>query len=129
MGVWLVEWRVKACGSRLSPTLSPSSLSRGRMAWYSAVTPSSLMRSNLLIATKSAKSSMSIFSSWLAAPYSGVMTYSVASTCGTIAASPWPMPLVSTKMRSKPAHLQAAIASGSARLISEPASRVARLRM
>ena len=31
-------------------------------------------RSNLLIATKSAKSSMSIFSSWLAAPYSGVIT-------------------------------------------------------
>ena len=32
------------------------------------------LRSNLLIATKSAKSSMSIFSSWLAAPYSGVIT-------------------------------------------------------
>ena len=54
------------------------------------------LRSNLLIATKSAKSSMSIFSSWLAAPNSGVITYSGMSTCGTIAASPWPMPEVST---------------------------------
>ena len=31
-------------------------------------------RSNLLMATTSAKSSMSIFSSWLAAPNSGVIT-------------------------------------------------------
>jgi hypothetical protein len=31
-------------------------------------------RSNLLIATRSAKSSISIFSSCMAAPYSGVMT-------------------------------------------------------
>jgi hypothetical protein len=46
------------------------------------------LRSNLLIATNSAKSSMSIFSSWLAAPNSGVMTYIGMSTCGTMAASP-----------------------------------------
>jgi hypothetical protein len=32
------------------------------------------------MATKSAKSSMSIFSSWLAAPNSGVITYSDTST-------------------------------------------------
>ena len=87
------------------------------------------MRSNLLIATKSAKSSMSIFSSWLAAPNSGVITYSVASTSGTIAASPWPMPEVSTTIRSKPATLHAAITSGSAWLTSLPASRVASERM
>ena len=39
---------------------------------------------------------MSIFSSWLAAPNSGVITYIGTSTSGTIAASPWPMPEVST---------------------------------
>src|SRR5258706_236192 len=58
--------------------------------------------------TKSAKSSMSIFSSWLAAPNSGVITYSEQSTCFTTAASPWPMPEVSTMTRSKPAARQAA---------------------
>ena len=87
------------------------------------------LRSNLLMATNSAKSSMSIFSSWLAAPYSGVMTYMGTSTKGTMAASPWPMPEVSTITRSKPAALQAAMTSGSAALISLPVSRVARLRM
>jgi hypothetical protein len=66
------------------------------------------LRSNLLMATNSAKSSMSIFSSWLAAPNSGVITYSGTSTSGTMAASPWPMPEVSTTIRSKPAALQAA---------------------
>ena len=39
------------------------------------------------------------------------------------------MPEVSTTIRSKPAHLTAASTSGSARLISLPKSRVARLRM
>jgi hypothetical protein len=72
---------------------------------------------------------MSIFSSWLAAPYSGVITYRLRSACGTIAASPWPMPEVSTMTTSKPATLQAAIACGSASLISLPASRVASERM
>ena len=48
---------------------------------------------------------------------------------GTMAASPWPMPEVSTTIRSKPVHLQAASTSGSAWLISLPKSRVARLRM
>ena len=87
------------------------------------------LRSNLLMATNSAKSSMSIFSSWLAAPNSGVITYIGTSTRGTIAASPWPMPEVSTITRSKPAALHAATTSGSAWLISLPVSRVARLRM
>ncbi len=72
---------------------------------------------------------MSIFSSWLAAPYSGVITYRLRSTCGTTAASPWPMPEVSTITTSKPATLAAATACGSASLISLPASRVASERM
>ena len=46
-----------------------------------------------------------------------------------MAASPWPMPEVSTTTRSKPAHLAAAITSGSAALISLPNSRVAKERM
>ena len=87
------------------------------------------LRSNLLMATNSAKSSMSIFSSWLAAPNSGVITYIGTSTWGTMAASPWPMPEVSTITTSKPAHLAAAITSGKAALISLPNSRVAKLRM
>ena len=62
--------------------------------------PAAPRRSNLLMATTSAKSSMSIFSSWLAAPNSGVMTYSDTSASSTIAASPWPMPGVSTTTRS-----------------------------
>ncbi len=72
---------------------------------------------------------MSIFSSWLAAPNSGVITYSETSTNGTMAASPWPMPEVSTTIRSKPATLQAAMASGKDLEISLPASRVAIERM
>ena len=81
------------------------------------------------MATSSAKSSMSIFSSWLAAPNSGVITYIGTSTSGTMAASPWPMPEVSTSTRSKPAALHAAITSGSAAEISLPKSRVASERM
>ena len=72
---------------------------------------------------------MSIFSSCDAAPNSGVITYSETSTCGTIAASPCPMPDVSTMTRSNPAALHVAIASGSAFEISLPASRVASERM
>ncbi len=87
------------------------------------------LRSNLLMATNSAKSSMSIFSSWLAAPYSGVITYMGTSTSGTMAASPWPMPGVSTITRSNPAALHAATMAGRAGVTSPPASRVARLRM
>src|SRR5579859_30922 len=52
--------------------------------------------SNLLIATRSAWSSMSIFSSWLAAPNSGVITYMARSAISLTAESPWPMPGVST---------------------------------
>jgi hypothetical protein len=35
---------------------------------------------------------MSIFSSCVAAPYSGVITYSETSECSTISVSLWPMP-------------------------------------
>jgi hypothetical protein len=87
------------------------------------------LRSNLLIATKSAKSSMSIFSSCVAAPNSGVITYIEISTSGTIAASPCPMPDVSTMIRSNPAALHAAMASGSAFDISLSVPRVASERM
>ena len=76
--------------------------SRLRTSWRatSRRASSAPRRSYLLTATASAKSSMSIFSSCEAAPYSGVMTYSATSTNGTIAASPWPMPGVSTTTRS-----------------------------
>ena len=66
-------------------------------------------RSNLLIATTSAKSSMSIFSNWEAAPYSGVITYRDRSTRSTSPLSPCPMPGVSTTIRSYPAARQAVI--------------------
>ena len=46
-----------------------------------------------------------------------------------MAASPWPMPEVSTITTSKPAHLVAAITSGKAALISLPNSRVAKERI
>jgi hypothetical protein len=75
--------------------VTPSSLKRAAMVPYTGIASgdwpklcrflctclrtsrkasSAPLRSNLLMATKSAKSSMSIFSSWLAAPNSGVMT-------------------------------------------------------
>jgi hypothetical protein len=50
--------------------------------------------------TSSAKSSMSIFSSWLAAPNSLRHHVHGKVDQGTIAASPWPMPAVSTMTRS-----------------------------
>ena len=67
--------------------------------------------SHLLRTMRSAKSSMSIFSSWLAAPYSLVITYSDRSTRSTISVSDWPMPAVSTMIRSKPAALYRSITS------------------
>ncbi len=103
--------------------------SRLRTSWRPTSRIASLAprRSNLLIATTSAKSSMSIFSSCEAAPNSGVITYIDVSTYGTIAASPWPIPGVSTITRSNPAALTTSITSdrcsGSSRL-----PRVARLR-
>ena len=88
--------------------------SRLRTSWRPTSRSASLAprRSNLLMATVSAKSSMSIFSSWLAAPNSGVITYIAVSTNGTIAASPWPMPGVSTTTRSKPAALATSMTCG-----------------
>ena len=82
-------------------------------------------RSYLLMATTSAKSSMSIFSSCEAAPYSGVMTYSETSQNGTMAASPWPMPGVSTTTRSYPAAWHAAMTSPRCSGSWPPAVRVA----
>ncbi len=92
---------------------STSNSSRLRAYWRrtSRSASSAPRRSNLLITTISAKSSMSIFSSWLAAPNSGVITYIGTSTNGTIAASPWPMPGVSTITRSAPHALAATITS------------------
>ena len=68
---------------------------------------------------------MSIFSSWLAAPYSGVMTYIDTSANGTIAASPWPTPGVSTMTRSYAAAWQARIISSSRAGTELPGTRVA----
>ena len=67
--------------------------------------------SNLLIAIASAKSSMSIFSSCVAAPYSAVITYSETSACSVISVSLWPMPEVSTITRSNRAARQISIDS------------------
>jgi len=76
------------------------------------------------MATKPAKSSMSIFSSWLAAPYSGVITYRLVSTwrhdrrvalADAGGARPGSGP--------KPAALQAASAFGQRLADLEPASR------
>ena len=101
--------------------------SRLRTSWRdtSRRASSAPRRSNLLMATTSAKSSMSIFSSCEAAPNSGVITYSEVSTNGTMAASPWPMPGVSTITRSLPAALAAAIASVRPSGTSVTAPRVA----
>ena len=85
-------------------------------------------RSNLLIATTSARSNMSIFSNWEGAPYSGVMTYRDTSEISTTAASPCPMPGVSTMMRSNPAARQASMAEGTGEGISDALPRVARER-
>ena len=57
------------------------------------------------------------------------MTYREVSTKGTIPASPWPMPGVSTMIRSNPEILIAAIISLNLSGISTVASRVAIERM
>ena len=85
--------------------------------------------SNLLSAISSAKSSMSIFSSWLAAPYSLVITYIGTSTRSTISESLWPMPAVSTTTRSKPAYLSRFNTSASTALVARFCRRVASERM
>ena len=54
---------------------------------------------------------MSIFSSWDAAPNSGVITYRETSQNGTMLTSPCPIPGVSTTTRSNPAAWQAAMMS------------------
>ena len=67
--------------------------------------------SNLLIATISAKSSISIFSNWVAAPNSGVITYRDTSLCSKISVSDCPMPEVSKIIRSYFAALSTCTAS------------------
>ena len=62
--------------------------------------------SNLLSATTSAKSNMSIFSNCVAAPNSGVMTYNDTSLWSNISVSDWPIPEVSNMIKSKSAHLR-----------------------
>ena len=101
--------------------------SRLRTSWRptSRRASSAPRRSNLLIATASAKSSMSIFSSWDAAPNSGVITYSARSTNGTMSASPCPIPGVSTTTRSKAAAWRTAITSARRSGSCPPAPRVA----
>ncbi len=59
--------------------------------------------SNLFSAMISAKSSISIFSSCVAAPYSGVITYMERLQWSMISVSDCPMPDVSSMMRSNPA--------------------------
>ncbi|MNK86487.1 hypothetical protein D3C87_1064000 [compost metagenome] len=69
------------------------------LRWYCFFTSRSASSeprlSNLLIATRSAKSSMSIFSNCVAAPNSGVITYNETSECSIISVSDWPIPDVS----------------------------------
>src|SRR5437868_5974807 len=77
----------------------------------------------------SAKSSMSIFSSWLAAPYSAVITYSDRSARSTISVSLCPMPAVSTTTRSKPTARYSAMTSASTALVARCWRRVASERM
>ncbi len=83
---------------------------RSRATWRrtSRSASSAPRRSNLLIAITSATSSISIFSSWVGAPYSGVITYSETSASSSMPASPWPIPGVSTTTSSAP---QAALAA------------------
>src|SRR5690606_2073104 len=85
--------------------------------------------SYLFSTTSSAKSSMSIFSSWLGAPKSLVITYIGKSTRSTISESLWPMPAVSTITRSKPRPLRKAMESCSTTLVAECWRRVAIERM
>ena len=85
------------------------------LRWYCLRTSRRASRaprlSNLLSAMTSAKSSMSIFSSWVAAPYSGVMTYKDTSEWSRISVSDCPIPEVSKIMRSYFAAFRIEIAS------------------
>ena len=72
---------------------------------------------------------MSIFSSCVGAPNSLVMTYIEASETSVISASPCPIPLVSTTIRSKPTVFTMSNTSRIAPESSVREPRVARLRM
>ena len=67
--------------------------------------------SNLFRATKSAKSSMSIFSNCVAAPNSGVITYKEVSECSIISVSDCPIPEVSKIIKSNSAAFKTCTAS------------------
>ena len=67
--------------------------------------------SNLLMATKSAKSSISIFSNCVAAPNSGVITYKATSECSIISVSDCPIPEVSKIIKSYSAAFKTSTAS------------------
>ena len=57
------------------------------------------------------------------------MTYKERSATEVIASLPWPIPLVSQKIRSKPTAFATSIARSRLALISEPLPLLARLRM
>ena len=63
------------------------------------------------MATKSAKSSMSIFSNCVAAPNSGVITYNETSECSKISVSLCPIPEVSRIIKSYLAAFKTSMAS------------------
>ena len=85
--------------------------------------------SNLFRTTMSAKSRAASFSNWLGAPYSLVVTYIEVSATSVIASLPCPIPLVSTKTKSKPTALQTSTARSMHSAISRPLSRLAKERM
>ena len=85
--------------------------------------------SNLFSTTKSAKSSAASFSNCDGAPYSLVVTYIDKSATSVMASLPWPIPLVSTKIRSKPTAWQASIALSIQSAISLPLALLANERM
>ena len=67
--------------------------------------------SNLFSAITSAKSNISIFSNCVAAPYSGVITYKLASENSSISVSDCPIPEVSSIIKSKFAAFKTSSAS------------------
>ena len=67
--------------------------------------------SNLLSAITLAKSTMSIFSNCVAAPYSGVITYKETSECSKISVSLCPIPEVSRIIKSNAATFKISMAS------------------
>ncbi len=86
-------------------------------------------RSNLFSTTKSAKSSAASFSNCDGAPYSLVVTYIERSATSVMASFPCPIPLVSTRIKSKPTAWHASIALPMQSAISLPLDLLANERM